>query len=86
MYSMYFNYVKFSIQNGDNFSLQISKQLKISFLISQPKPMLWVLKRNVSMRWGEHPKHVLTERFENNHKCTLIKFDFLNLQRGMICS
>ena len=27
-----------------------SAQLKINFLISQPKHMLWVLKRNVSMR------------------------------------
>ena len=24
---------------------------KIIFLISQPNPMLWVLKRTVSMRW-----------------------------------
>ena len=28
-----------------------SVQLKIIFLISQPKHMLWVLKRTVLMRW-----------------------------------
>ena len=36
-----------------------SAYLKIIFLISQPKHMLWVLKRTVSMRrFFEHPKHI----------------------------
>ena len=30
---------------------------KINFLISQAKHMLWLLKRTVSMRRFEHPKH-----------------------------
>ena len=29
----------------------ISAYLKMNFLISQPKHMLWVLKRTVSLRW-----------------------------------
>ena len=32
---------------------------KNNFLISQPKDMLWVLKRTVSMSSFEHPKHML---------------------------
>ena len=37
-----------------------SVKQKNKFLISQPKHMLWVLKRNVSMRlFFERPKHML---------------------------
>ena len=32
---------------------------KNNFLISQPKYMLWVLKRTVPMSSFEHPKHML---------------------------
>ena len=33
---------------------------KLNFLISQPKHMLWVLKKYISMRWfSEHPKNML---------------------------
>ena len=35
--------------------------LDISFLILQPKPVLWVLKRTVSMT------HILTDRLDNNY-------------------
>ena len=32
----------------------------LNFLISQPKHMLWVLKRTISVRrFFEHPKHAL---------------------------
>ena len=41
-------------------SLVKSAYQKTNFLISQPKHMLWVLKRPVSMRrFFEHPKHML---------------------------
>ena len=70
--------MNFSIQNGDVFGLQISKQMKMSFLISQPKPMLLVLKRTVSMRQSLSTQSMFELRFENNHKFTLIKFAFLN--------
>ena len=37
-----------------------SEYQKNNFLISQPKYMLWILKRTVSMRGSfEHPEHML---------------------------
>ena len=54
---------------------------KNNFLISQPKHMLWVLKRTVSMRlffWA--PKtYVKTYRYENIYNFTLTQFVYLNL-------
>ena len=46
---------------GKKRTLVKSAQQKLHFLISQPKHMLWVLKRTVSMRrfFFEHPKHML---------------------------
>ena len=38
----------------------MSAQLKLFFLNTQPKHMLWILKRAVSVRrFFEHPKHML---------------------------
>ena len=54
---------------------------KINFLISQPKHMLWELKRTVSLRrffWA--PKtYVKTDGLENIYNFTLKIFVYLNL-------
>ena len=37
-----------------------AQQQKKKYLFSKPKDMLWVLKRNIPMRWFfDHPKHML---------------------------
>ena len=46
-------------------------ELKIIFLISQPKHMLWVLKRTVSMRQSfEHAKHMF--RLKDKERNTIL--------------
>ena len=59
--------------------LQIRKHMKIIFLISQLKHMLWVLKRTVSMRrfFREPKTHVKMDGQENIHNCTLKSFAYL---------
>ena len=51
------------------------------FLISQPKHLLWILQKNVSMRgFFRAPKtHVKTDGQENNHTFTLTFFAYLAL-------
>ena len=55
-------------------------KIEIVFLISQPKHMLWVFKRTISMRrffWA--PKtYVNIDRQENNHNFTLKKYAYLD--------
>ena len=50
-------------------------------LISQPKYMLWVLKRTLSMRWffGATKKYVKTDGLEDICKFTLKNFVYLKL-------
>ena len=61
--------------------------LKIYFLISQPKHMLWVLKRTVSMRrFFLAPKtYVSTDRQENIDNFTYTFFVHLYLCFGICC-
>ena len=58
---------------------------KINFLISQPKYMLWVLKRTLSLRrFFLAPKtYVQTDGLENIYKFTL---NNVCLSKTMICS
>ena len=50
-----------------------SAKQKFNFVISQPKHMLWVLKRTVSMR--RHPKHML--KLMGKKISTILHLNFL---------
>ena len=60
---------------------------KINFLISQPKLMLWELKRTISMRqfFLAPQTYVQTDGLENIYNFTLKNFVYLNLCPGLRC-
>ena len=62
-------------------SLVKSAYQKITFLISQPKHVLWVLKRTFSMRrfFRAPNSYVQTDGLENIYNFTLKYFVYLNL-------
>ena len=47
--------------------LKLRVRSKNNFLISQPKHMLWVLKRTISYSSLEHPKHMLNRWVRKNY-------------------
>ena len=61
-----------AVQKSDQYQDK-SVWLKINFLISQPKHMLWVLKVTVSVRQLNQAAktYVKTDRYEDIHTCSL---------------
>ena len=62
--------------------LDESVQLKIIFLISQPRHMLWVLKRTIIFRVRDLKIIFL---FFNQNICVLVRWFFFSILHILVC-